>query len=135
MPILLGATETRKFPPKLHQQQLREVEREMRHQRIAHHQERSRRHQEATTTLDRDLAHYKQQLALKYAELVYYGQWFTPLRESIDSATEDVPASRRMRIVSSSASRVWTISGKPSSNAARIWRRNDSCCISRGLLS
>jgi argininosuccinate synthase len=35
--------------------------------------------------LDRDLAHYKQQLALKYAELVYYGQWFTPLRASIDA--------------------------------------------------
>jgi argininosuccinate synthase len=35
--------------------------------------------------LDRDLAHYKQQLSLKYAELVYYGQWFTPLRESIDA--------------------------------------------------
>lgn len=38
--------------------------------------------------LDRDLAHYKQQLALKYAELVYYGQWFTPLRESIDAFVE-----------------------------------------------
>jgi argininosuccinate synthase len=38
--------------------------------------------------LDRDLAHYKQQLALKYAELVYYGQWFTPLRESIDAFME-----------------------------------------------
>src|SRR4030095_10437348 len=35
--------------------------------------------------LDRDLAHYKQTLSLKYAELVYYGQWFTPLRESIDA--------------------------------------------------
>ncbi len=38
--------------------------------------------------LDRDLAHYKQQLGLKYAELVYYGQWFTPLRESIDAFVE-----------------------------------------------
>ena len=38
--------------------------------------------------LDRDLAHYKQQLSLKYAELVYYGQWFTPLRESIDAFVE-----------------------------------------------
>jgi argininosuccinate synthase len=38
--------------------------------------------------LDRDRAHYKQQLALKYAELVYYGQWFTPLRESIDAFVE-----------------------------------------------
>ncbi len=38
--------------------------------------------------LDRDLAHYKQQLSLKYAELVYYGQWLTPLRESIDAFVE-----------------------------------------------
>ncbi len=36
-------------------------------------------------TLDRDTAHYKQQVALKYAEMVYYGQWFCPLREAIDA--------------------------------------------------
>ncbi|HYN14788.1 MAG TPA: argininosuccinate synthase [Terriglobales bacterium] len=35
--------------------------------------------------LDRDLMHYKQQVALKYAELVYYGLWFTPLREALDA--------------------------------------------------
>ncbi len=35
--------------------------------------------------LDRETSHYKQQAALKYAELVYYGQWFTPLRESLDA--------------------------------------------------
>ena len=35
--------------------------------------------------LDRDLMHYKQQIALKYAELVYYGLWFTPLREAFDA--------------------------------------------------
>ena len=35
--------------------------------------------------LDRDLMHFKQQLALKYAELVYFGLWFTPLRESLDA--------------------------------------------------
>jgi argininosuccinate synthase len=35
--------------------------------------------------LDRDLLHYKQGVALKYAELVYYGLWFTPLRESLDA--------------------------------------------------
>jgi argininosuccinate synthase len=29
--------------------------------------------------------HFKQQVALKYAELVYYGLWFTPLRESLDA--------------------------------------------------
>jgi argininosuccinate synthase len=35
--------------------------------------------------LDRDTLHYKDQLALRYAELVYYGQWFTPLREALDA--------------------------------------------------
>ena len=35
--------------------------------------------------LDRDTFHYKQQIGLKFAELVYYGQWFTPLREALDA--------------------------------------------------
>jgi argininosuccinate synthase len=35
--------------------------------------------------LERDLMHFKQQIALKYAELVYYGLWFTPLREALDA--------------------------------------------------
>ncbi len=36
-------------------------------------------------TLDRETMHYKQQLALKYAELVYYGLWFSPLRKALDA--------------------------------------------------
>ncbi len=36
-------------------------------------------------TLDKDVTMYKQQMALKYAELVYNGKWFTPLRESMDA--------------------------------------------------
>jgi len=36
-------------------------------------------------TLDRETMHYKQQIALKYAELVYYGLWFSPLREALDA--------------------------------------------------
>jgi argininosuccinate synthase len=39
--------------------------------------------------LERDLAHFKQQIALKYAELVYYGLWFTPLREALDAFVAD----------------------------------------------
>ncbi len=35
--------------------------------------------------LERDTYHYKQQVALRYAELVYYGQWFHPLREALQS--------------------------------------------------
>jgi argininosuccinate synthase len=35
--------------------------------------------------LEREVAHYKQHIGLKYAELVYFGQWFTPLREALDA--------------------------------------------------
>jgi len=35
-------------------------------------------------TLDRETMHYKQQVALRYAELVYYGLWFSQLREALD---------------------------------------------------
>jgi argininosuccinate synthase len=43
-------------------------------------------------TLSKDLAHYKQKLALDYAELVYNGLWFTPLRESLDAFFERASA-------------------------------------------
>jgi argininosuccinate synthase len=36
-------------------------------------------------TLDRSILHYKQKAALDYAELVYNGLWFTPLRESLEA--------------------------------------------------
>ncbi len=39
-------------------------------------------------TLDRATQHYKQKLALDYAELVYDGKWFTPLREALDAFVE-----------------------------------------------
>lgn len=39
--------------------------------------------------LDRDTLHYKDLLSHRFAELVYYGQWFSPLREAI-SAFVDV---------------------------------------------
>jgi argininosuccinate synthase len=35
--------------------------------------------------LDKETLHYKQQIALKYADLVYNGQWFTTLREALDA--------------------------------------------------
>jgi argininosuccinate synthase len=38
--------------------------------------------------LEREVAHFKQHIALKYAELVYFGQWFTPLREALDAFVE-----------------------------------------------
>jgi len=36
-------------------------------------------------TLDKNTLHYKQKLALDYAEMVYNGFWFTPLREALDA--------------------------------------------------
>ena len=38
-----------------------------------------------TITLDKESAHLKEQLAQKYADIVYNGQWFTPLREALDA--------------------------------------------------
>jgi len=35
--------------------------------------------------LDRETMHYQQLLAHRYAEMVYYGLWFTPLREALDA--------------------------------------------------
>jgi argininosuccinate synthase len=41
-------------------------------------------------TLDRATLHYKQKLAIDYADLVYAGFWFTPLREALDAFFESV---------------------------------------------
>jgi argininosuccinate synthase len=38
--------------------------------------------------LEREVAHFKQHMGLKYAELVYFGLWFTPLREALDAFVE-----------------------------------------------
>ena len=38
-----------------------------------------------TICLDKETAHYKAQIAMKYADIVYNGQWFTPLREALDA--------------------------------------------------
>jgi len=35
--------------------------------------------------LDRELAHFKEIISLKYSELVYYGLWYSPLKEALDS--------------------------------------------------
>lgn len=52
--------------------------------------------------LDRETQHYKELLAKKYAELVYYGLWFTPLREAIDGfvdkTQENITGSITMRL-------------------------------------
>ena len=38
-----------------------------------------------TICLDKATQHYKELIAQKYAEIVYDGQWFTPLREALDA--------------------------------------------------
>jgi len=42
-----------------------------------------------TICLDRDTQHYKELIAHRYAELVYFGQWFTPLREALDGFVKE----------------------------------------------
>lgn len=52
--------------------------------------------------LDRDTLHYKDILACRFAELVYYGQWFTPLREAlsafVDSTQKTVTGTVRLKL-------------------------------------
>ncbi len=50
--------------------------------------------------LDRETAHFKHHLELKYSELVYYGLWFTPLREAIDAfmATTQQPVTGEVTV-------------------------------------
>jgi len=51
-------------------------------------------------TLDRELVHYKDMVALKYAELVYYGLWYTPLRRAFDAFIDETqkPVSGTVRV-------------------------------------
>ena len=61
-----------------------------------------------SVTLDRSTAHYKQQVALTYAELVYNGQWFAPLRHALDAfvarTQKDVSGSVRIKCFKGKAS-------------------------------
>ena len=60
--------------------------------------------------LERDLYHMKQQLALKYGELVYYGQWFHPLREAlqafVDTASRVVTGTVKVKLYKGRATAV-----------------------------
>ncbi|MCM8784171.1 MAG: argininosuccinate synthase [Candidatus Omnitrophica bacterium] len=40
--------------------------------------------------LDRETLHFKPIISAKYAELIYYGLWFTPLRSALDSFLEKI---------------------------------------------
>lgn len=53
-------------------------------------------------TLDRQTLHYKEQIALKYAELVYDGVWYSPLRQAlaafVDVTQQNVTGTVRMKL-------------------------------------
>ena len=51
--------------------------------------------------LERDVAHYKQHIGLKYAELVYFGLWFTSLREALDAFVNETQTNMTGRITRS----------------------------------
>lgn len=55
-----------------------------------------------TLCLDKETAHYKQQIAIKFADLVYNGQWFTPLREAlsafVDSTQQTVTGDVKLKL-------------------------------------
>lgn len=55
-----------------------------------------------TICLDKETQHYKQQVALKFADIVYNGQWFTPLREAlsafVDSTQQTVSGDVKLKL-------------------------------------
>jgi argininosuccinate synthase len=68
-------------------------------------------------TIERDTLHFKQQVALKYADLVYYGQWFHPLREALDTfihkVSENTTGTVRIKLFKGQA----TVAGTTSPNS------------------
>jgi len=59
-------------------------------------------HELELLTLDRATMHYKEQVAIRYAELVYDGMWFSPLKEAldafVDSTQQTVTGSVRLKL-------------------------------------
>jgi argininosuccinate synthase len=58
-------------------------------------------------TLDRESSHEKERIATRYAELVYFGQWFSPLKEAydafVDKIAENVTGSVTLKLYKGSA--------------------------------
>lgn len=58
--------------------------------------------------LDRELLHFKESISAKYAELVYYGLWFTPLKKALDAFVDKtqkkVTGTVRMKLLKGVAS-------------------------------
>ena len=55
-----------------------------------------------TLTLDRETSHYKALVSQKFADLVYNGQWYTPLREAlsafVDKTQENVTGEVKLKL-------------------------------------
>ena len=55
-----------------------------------------------TLVLDREIYHFKNSISLKYAELIYYGLMFTPLRDAldafIDKTQKDITGKVRLKL-------------------------------------
>lgn len=53
-------------------------------------------------TLDKETMHYKQGVAIKFGEILYNGQWFTPLREAlsafVDKVSENVSGEVKLKL-------------------------------------
>ncbi len=68
-------------------------------------------------TLDRETMHFKELAAVKYGELVYYGQWYTPLREAldafVDSTQQTVTGSVRLKLFKGNL----TVAGRESAHS------------------
>jgi len=65
-------------------------------------------------TLDRDTLHYKDLVAQRFAELVYYGQWFHPLREAlsafVDQTQKTVTGDVRLKLYKGNCMPAGTVS-------------------------
>ena len=72
-------------------------------------------------TLDKDTKHMKQKLAVDFADLVYNGKWFTPLREALTAFATDtqkyVTGTVKLKLykgnlITACTPRIWSPSGR-----------------------
>ena len=58
--------------------------------------------------LDRELLHFKETISLKYADIVYYGLWFTPIKKALDGfineTQKNVTGTARVKLLKGVAS-------------------------------
>ena len=91
-------------------------------------------------TLDRDTSHEKERLATRYAELVYFGQWFSPLREGleafVDAIMQPVSGSVTLKLYKGSAAVVSRTSANSlySENLASFNMRGYDAADSAGFI-